>query len=127
MSKLEKIRALIEDPSTWTQDAWARNACGREVDFDSPKAVSFCLIGAIRRVTAEDKTEGDYFLEYLTAALDIRGYRAADSYSRLQVFNDTTTHADVIEVLDEALALKRELALGQLRPYVATQALLRRP
>jgi hypothetical protein len=42
-----KVCELLTDKTKWTQFAVARDADGMEVDPDSDKAQSFCLIGAI--------------------------------------------------------------------------------
>lgn len=48
IEKLREARALIEHG--WTQSVYARDAYLRHVAIDSPKAVCFCLAGALRRV-----------------------------------------------------------------------------
>lgn len=43
--KLDEARALIE--KGWTRGAVARDARGREVDVDDPRACRFCALGAV--------------------------------------------------------------------------------
>ena len=50
---LLKAADLLEDPRRWTRSVEARDASGRSVRWSSPKAVRFCAIGAIERVSAE--------------------------------------------------------------------------
>ena len=48
-----KAYELLAKPEAWTQNAYARNAKGKKVDFDSREAVAWCCSGAIRLVTGE--------------------------------------------------------------------------
>jgi len=59
-----KVRDLLHRPQEWTQNAFARDLDGNEVDADSPSAVCWNLSGAINycyflTVPEEIKT-GDY-------------------------------------------------------------------
>ena len=47
---VESARALIATPEAWTQGEFARDAHGEPVSWRSPKAVQFCLWGALNRV-----------------------------------------------------------------------------
>jgi len=42
---------LLEKPGAWTQKSAARDKQGRHVLFDEVGAVSFCMIGAISRIS----------------------------------------------------------------------------
>jgi hypothetical protein len=42
-----KIHEFFDNPSKWTQNVYARDALGNEVDADDPDAVSWNLSGAI--------------------------------------------------------------------------------
>ena len=57
-----KVCNFLNSPEKWTQDAYARNALGFEVDANDPSAVSWNLSGAINycyflTVPLETKTE----------------------------------------------------------------------
>lgn len=89
---LVKARALIEDPERWTQGAWARDAWGNKTLDSRDNAVAFCVAGAMCRVS------GDMVPRDAWAAFELA---AGDGISR---FNDAQTHADVLAVLDKAIA-----------------------
>ncbi len=44
-----KVYELLDSPEKWTQGAFARTADGDEKDHTDKDAVSFCLLGAIRK------------------------------------------------------------------------------
>ena len=57
-----KVHEFLDNSSKWTQNAYARDVCGSEVDCDDPDAVSWNLSGAINycyflTVPFEYKTE----------------------------------------------------------------------
>jgi len=41
---------LLEKPNGWTQGSSAKDAEGNKVMYDSSKACSFCILGALHRV-----------------------------------------------------------------------------
>lgn len=45
---MTKIKELFSDSSKWTQGEYAKDAKGNMVWVDSPKAVCWCLEGAVR-------------------------------------------------------------------------------
>lgn len=48
---LRGVVRLFEQPGTWTQDAWARDADGaRQIRPNADTATCWCLMGAIRKV-----------------------------------------------------------------------------
>lgn len=49
---LKQARVLIE--RGWTQNAFARDADGRQVSFDNPAATCYCLSGAVGAITGVD-------------------------------------------------------------------------
>lgn len=42
-----KVHELLARPEAWTKGAVARDASGIEVDFNSPSACQWCLMGAV--------------------------------------------------------------------------------
>jgi hypothetical protein len=49
---LEEARALLARPKGWTRGGWGRDAKGQLVDgldVDAGLAVSYCILGAVRR------------------------------------------------------------------------------
>ena len=102
---VQRARALIATPQTWTQDEFARDRCGEPVSWRSPEAVQFCIWGALNRA-AREMTGDEHQRVRLAdhAARTLRGM--TPSLSRL---NDRGTHADVLAPLD-TYADKRGLA-----------------
>lgn len=104
ISHLSAMRNLLADPKSWTQGASARNKWGGvELSF-SPSAVCWCLIGASARI------DGRLFSDMRSIDAMIRAL--PDGFSDVVAFNDaeTTTHADVLAVIDRAIALAKEEA-----------------
>ncbi len=102
---LTKARELLAVPERWTKRAEARNTKRREVYWSSEDAVCWCLAGAISKISpsmrdawrAED-------------ALDAVAPPAPRSSERPYIaFNDrrSTTHADILALLDRAIAKAR--------------------
>ena len=101
IDKLEAVRNLISDERHWTKGQYARDERGKSVHPSSPTACKWCLTGAIDR--AIDKDEDKQLAE-----LYIRT-TAAYGYESLAVFNDYSSHKEVIDALDytiEALQLE---------------------
>ena len=97
MTDLEALRAmreLLAVRSRWTKGAAARDKYGHRVSFRSPRAARHCLMGAVFQIG------GNILL--LDSVLP-RG----DS---MIAFNDTHTHAEVLALLDEAIALEEAKA-----------------
>lgn len=75
--KLIAARALIE--RGWCQGTYARNKNGYSVEFDSPQATQFCIMGALNRV-----------------GLNIEDYRKDLSQGSFIKFNDITGTKDKV-------------------------------
>jgi hypothetical protein len=93
---IEKARALIATPDTWTQGEFARDADGERVSWRSPDAVRFCVWGALNRA-AYDMT-GDRRRSITLADHAARALRKG--VTSLSGTNDQGTHADVLAVFD---------------------------
>ena len=96
---VERARALVAAPQTWTQGEFARNAGGEPVSWRSPEAVQFCLWGALNRAAYEmtgDRYGSVGLADRAAAALR----RGVPSLSRA---NDRGTHADVLALFDKYL------------------------
>jgi hypothetical protein len=93
---IERARALIAAPHTWTRGEFARDSFGAPVSWRSPKVARFCIWGALNRAASEMTSD-----EHLRVRLADRAARAlrgtTPSISRL---NDSGTHADVLALMD---------------------------
>lgn len=96
---VERARAMIAAPQTWTQGEFARDDLGEPVSWRSRKAAQFCIWGALNRA-AREMTSDEHLRVRLAdnAARALRG--TTPSISRL---NDTGTHADVLGLIDRYL------------------------
>lgn len=99
---IDRARALIATPGSWTQGEFARDANGAAVSWRSPGAVQFCLWGALYRAAYEmtgDKRQsiglGDH------AAASLRYGRTS-----LSGVNDRGTHDDVLNLFDSYLGAR---------------------
>lgn len=91
---LVSARELLSDEKRWTKGNMARDAAGADVNPRGKKAVCWCVVGAVMKSPLGRLYQGD--------AID-RIYRVVGG--SIGGFNDapTTTHADVLRVLDAAI------------------------
>jgi len=105
---LREARELISDPERWAQGAWAKNAPGHSVQTRAPEAVSWCAAGAIYRCAGNS----DLSIDTRELLYDVIGSNISpDSGHVIAEFNDTHTHAEVLEMFDRAIALAEERQL----------------
>lgn len=116
---LDAVRDVLSTPDRWTRHSFAVTAEGIPVRAGSPVACRWCLVGAIT-ATYERRLQrrGDHITPTVApntvcVALGTTLMRERrDSTGCLTVFNDTpsTTHADVLALIDATLArLRSEL------------------
>lgn len=93
--KLQAIYSLLENEKRWTTHAEARDAAGELVDPKSEKAVCWCLLGAIRKVsnTTDERV----------ALLVVLDNRLGQSLMTLALFNDFSTHQDILQLIKGAM------------------------
>ena len=99
---IERARALIATPQMWTQGEFARDAHGEPVNWRSPKAVQFCLWGALNRAAyamTGDRYRSVGLADHAAAAL-------RDGATSLSGVNDRGTHAEVLALFDAYLQKK---------------------
>jgi hypothetical protein len=88
---IKKARELISDPKRWTKGAGARDKHGDPVPITNPGAVCWCVSGALVHVAGfSDGYDAEKLL--LPGGGGITG------------FNDTHEHAEVLELMDKAIA-----------------------
>jgi hypothetical protein len=93
---VQRARALIATPETWSQGEFARDRAGEPVHWGSPEAARLCIWGALNRAAREltgDERQRVRLADHAARAL--RGRTA--SISRL---NDNGTHADMLALID---------------------------
>lgn len=86
IEKLIAARALIEDPDHWCQGTHALNAAGQPCPTRSEFAVCWCAQGACWACGANSRV-----LEYVPGIYT------------LPLFNDSRTHADVLDLFTFAI------------------------
>lgn len=100
---LKLARERIANPENWTQGYFARDAQDREVDLKSPKACSFCSIGAVKAASPENL---DPEIES-EACQALRQTIAAEFVipSSVVAFNDAhyRKHEDVLRLFDATI------------------------
>lgn len=94
---LEAALAIIEDPAKWTQRAFARHANGNPIGPLEKNACSWCALGALTLVTANDCSLHDE-----VKLLDDEAVRAGKGC--VLMLNDQGSHAEVVEMFKRAIA-----------------------
>lgn len=102
LETLTKVRELLSDPDRWCQGLRARNKDGLPVEPDGRTAVSWCLSGAIQRVSATSYLGFDA-ISAIDEIFDARSVLDEIIYVSLEEYNDTHTHTEVLALLDEAI------------------------
>lgn len=92
IATLVRARERIGVPERWTQKVGARDCNGKWVRSGGPDAVCWCLTGACY-------ADGNY-----QAASDAMQLLRTLIGGSVANFNDTHTHAEVIALLDRAIA-----------------------
>lgn len=93
---------LLKDPDRWCQGSFALDENGNDVEPTDPNACRFCLHGAAEKLYQEAKRHSDALSRIRKAILMVL---PEDSPYHLRVvanFNDTATHAMVVDVLRKA-------------------------
>jgi hypothetical protein len=101
---LTRARALIANEVNWTRRALARDEAGRLCEWNEPRAVRFCALGALVRAASLLIRN-----EYSAHALAMEAARQLLQDSRrtgscLPMINDNEGHAAVLALFDAALS-----------------------
>jgi hypothetical protein len=96
---LKKAAALIENPDAWTQGVVARDADNAPTQPDSTDACRWCLIGAVVKAADGNIPALRAAVTCLHSAMK---QKTALKRARIGNFNDSHTHAEVLELLREA-------------------------
>lgn len=101
---LEAARGLISEPTRWTQGALARDARGEQCFANVPRAVQWCAIGALERVTTDVVAKRGARLRLQTAA-ECLFREVCDEAIVLPAaaVNDSLDHTAVLQMYDCAI------------------------
>jgi hypothetical protein len=94
---LRKAYALIADEQHWTQEAYARDAAGRQVKPYDPTAVKWCIEGAVAISCNPAAILPPFFMVLLDKIAEELGYESVG------LLNDGAYHRTVLYVLEEAI------------------------
>jgi hypothetical protein len=103
---LKAGRAVIADPTRWTQGVWVRDAQGVSLDDDvmSEAAACFCSDGALYRAVgyaASNAAPAEYGSAYHELNVTVN---ELEGISDIIGYNDSHTHAEVLAVWDATIA-----------------------
>lgn len=90
---LTKARNKIK--KGWTRGAYARNKYGKEIFWHSKNACRFCAVGAVKRMSKDDKL--------IEKALSELRRRLPDNYGTITCYNDQHKKEDVINLFNRAI------------------------
>ena len=97
-----KVKELLADPTSWTQGALARDSSGRNVDFQGEHAICWCIAGGIKKCYLPDFEECEGAMEKILRIIDPKN-KNRDCWGKPMFdFNDKSTHAELMKVLEEA-------------------------
>lgn len=104
IESLEKVYDLLKAPKAWTTGEYARNHRGIVVSPYDETAASFCLVGAVEKVTGAKLNETIYH------ALGFMG-----SASRAINWNDyVARHEDVLRRIQLSITKEKEKMMASL-------------
>lgn len=102
LEALRAARRLIEKPDKWTKNTFARKWTGEECELESSEACSFCIGGALARVTPNRPRLETLCTSYLQLATK---WDNPDTFP--DAFNDEPArkHEEILELFDKAIRL----------------------
>ncbi len=124
LDTLLKVRELLSDPKRWTQRTMSRDKNDLSCS-DIASANSVCLLGAFMKVVGVEDVEmafhsssgplvwvpPELFAHVGFCSRALSAARDRDSITNVAIFNDTHTYADVLDLLDRAIAARRAVLL----------------
>ena len=101
---LSRALFLIKDPKNWTKDAEARDENNKAVLTSDPRAVKYCLLGALTKSAHDLKIPRERKQARITIEKILVNEKPGYSQD-ISIFNDheETTHEDVICVIQTAI------------------------
>ena len=104
--KIRDVAALLQHPRRWTRRAVARRIDGWPVPATTYNAACWSLSGAIQKVCDDDPTVMKAVFARLNASIPPGNYRRGIG-SKMEVFNDSAEHDDILTLLERAEAPPR--------------------
>lgn len=103
---LREAREVISDPKCWTKGSFAKTWYGANIGSDSPNAVAWCSIGAIRKVCRDEE-----YVQEATVELERTTDSMFPEFQCVPEFNDSgnTSHADVMAAFDKTIMRLEEI------------------
>ena len=101
---LGQARAFLSKSQSWSQGAFAYDRTDHRVAYDAKTACSWCLEGAVRRAAKRGNAAETNLSQALALVREV--IHVPGHYPTIQGWNDraTTTHREVLSVLDRAIA-----------------------
>lgn len=93
---LRGTRELLATPERWTQGVTARDADGQPIPPNCEGAVSFCLVGGVRKTCG---LFGVYKWRYVLAIEETLGITSLGSWND----EPERTHAEILSALDQTI------------------------
>lgn len=103
LTDLLAVRELLSAPERWTQGCAARDRLSCPVAWDSGEATCWCLLGAVARavpVVLRQHAINQAICSVLGASENMSGFNDAPERA----------HAEVLAVIDKAIAAERRAA-----------------
>ena len=115
LTDIHQLRVILEKPEYWTQGVVARIRDGKPCGAVVPEAYSWCLMGAVTKVTYNSKSPKQreerrrYLVESLAKHLDpAESVCVVDNETgRLVVFNENSTYEQVRDLVQKAFETER--------------------
>jgi len=109
---LKEAHALIKDPKHWTQAAYARSRPNSPIPrhATSEFAACWCSVGAIKKVVPRQERGVEHYPYLEVRHLLEKGLTSltGDRLVSIVTYNDNHTHAEVMEMWEEAIRLAEE-------------------
>jgi hypothetical protein len=108
---LRETRQLLSVKERWTKSARARDQFGNVVRPEDPRAVAWCLEGAVARVCNPFGITPASIMRLLDRTIRIIYYTEEDVTAT--VYNELMPYGSILYLLDEAIFLEEWRAAGQ--------------
>lgn len=107
---LQRMRAILAEPSHWCQHHGGQDARGQKVPSLDPRAVSWCLVGCQNRAIIDLWNTDTLASTPSIVLFAVDRYLESELWAQLTEqrylarFNDSHTHHEILAFLDAAIA-----------------------